>query len=94
MARSYKIRRFQNGKNGDGKPFFNYSITIPTEIATKLPEGMQYVCYIDEEGIHFKPMEEGTPPVELPEWAQRKPVENGAPKPKRAGGRQRPGAKA
>jgi hypothetical protein len=93
MARSYKVRRFQNGKNGSGDPFWNYSITIPTHIATELPADMQYICEVTKDGILFRPAESGEAPVELPEWAKRKPIENGSPKPKRQGGRQRPGAK-
>lgn len=93
MARSYKIRRFQNGKNGDGDPFWNYSITIPTNIATKLPPDMQYACEVTEQGILFTPAEAAEAPVELPAWAQKKPIENGTPKPKREGSRKRPGQK-
>lgn len=46
MARTYVIRRFQNGKNASGEPFFNYSITVPTPLATRLPKGMKYACEV------------------------------------------------
>jgi len=36
MARVYKIRSFQNGKNSKGKPFINFSLTLPTPLAEKL----------------------------------------------------------
>jgi hypothetical protein len=93
MARSYKIRRFQNGKSSSGKPFFNYSLTVPTEIALKLPDDQTYECELVERGILFVPSGSNEP-VDLPEWAQRKPIENGTPKPKREGGRKKPGVKA
>jgi hypothetical protein len=93
MARSYKIRKFQNGRNSKGDAFWNYSLTIPTDIATKLPMDRQYTCELTKEGILFKPVETEAPPVELPAWAQKKPIENGSPKPKRDNSRPRPGRK-
>jgi hypothetical protein len=42
MPKSYKVRRFQNGKNSQGKPFYNHSLTIPSEIAEQLPEDMRF----------------------------------------------------
>ena len=42
MSKSYKIRRFQNGKNAQGEPFYNHSLTIPSEIAEHLPEDMRF----------------------------------------------------
>ena len=44
MARTYKIRRFQNGKNSRNEPFYNYSLTVPTVHAEALPNGMQFAC--------------------------------------------------
>lgn len=90
MARSYKIRKFQNGRNSKGDPFWNYSLTIPTEIATQLPDSNQYLCKLTNEGILFTPVEGNEGPIELPAWA--KGTGNGSAKPKR--GRPRPGRKA
>lgn len=42
MAKHYKIRRFQNGKNSNGEPFYNHSLTIPSEIAEHLPPDMRF----------------------------------------------------
>ena len=42
MPKSYKVRRFQNGKNSQGKPFYNHSLTIPSEIAEQLPEDLRF----------------------------------------------------
>lgn len=42
MSKAYKIRRFQNGKNASGEPFYNHSLTIPSEIAEQLPENMRF----------------------------------------------------
>lgn len=86
-ARAYKVRRFQNGRGRDGTPFYNYALTIPTDIAKELPEDMQYLCEPTDEGILFRPIE-GNRKVELPAWAQKS--KNGTPKKSRP----RPGAKA
>lgn len=87
--KSYKIRKFQNGRSTDGRAFVNYAITVPTEIATTLPLDIKYICEVDDEGIHFRPTTLVDKPRELPEWAQ-KAAENGSgQKPKR--GRPRPG---
>lgn len=86
--RTYKIRKFQNGRSIKGEPYMNYSLTIPTEIAEKLPPDLQYACTLDEQGIHFTPVESTMTPVETPSWAQPK---NGSGKPKRQGGRKKPG---
>jgi len=43
-TRTYKIRKFQNGKSKEGKAFMNYSLTIPTALAEQLPEGMNFAC--------------------------------------------------
>lgn len=86
--KSYKIRKFQNGRNRSGEPFINYSLTIPTEIAQQLPPDMTYTCTLDEDGIHFQPVVEEQKKVEMPSWAKS----NGnGPKDKRS--RPRPGAK-
>ena len=42
--RTYKIRRFVNGRNSRGEPFMNYSLTVPTDTAMQLPEDLQYAC--------------------------------------------------
>jgi hypothetical protein len=94
MARTYKIRRFQNGKNSRDEPFFNYSLTIPTTIAEKLPEDVQYECVLDDKGIHFLPVD-AQREIELPSWARAKQNGKGKPdeKPKPKRSRPRPGAK-
>lgn len=105
--KTYKIRKFQNGKNKAGDPFINYSLTIPSAVAEALPEDMQFACELTDEGILFKPAQSEAETVQLPAWAKR---ENGngaqasaqepetaaegedeTPKPR---GRKRPGAKA
>lgn len=49
MSKAYKIRRFQNGKNGQGEPFYNHSLTIPSEIAESLPEDMRFQIEVLED---------------------------------------------
>ena len=90
--RAYKIRRFQNGKNRNNEPFYNYALTVPTEIAEQLPKGMQYTCEATDEGLLFRPVTGKPEKPKLPEWASAKP-ENGSKKtPART--RMRPGVKA
>lgn len=69
--KTYKIRKFQNGKRKDGKPFINYSLTIPTPIAKELPSDMKFYCQLTEDGILFRPVENGNgDTVDLPAWAK------------------------
>ena len=68
--KSYKIRKFQNGRNKDGDPFINYSLTIPSPIAEKLPEDMHFECELTDDGILFRPAVEEVVDVNLPGWAK------------------------
>lgn len=85
MTKTYKIRKFQNGKNRQGEPFMNYSLTIPSVIAEKLPQDMKFECHLTEEGLLFKPSTDDESSIELPSWAEvqeksekpRKPVPRG-----------------
>lgn len=70
MSKTYKIRRFQNGKNKAGKPFVNYSLTIPSHIADALPEDVQFTCELTEDGIVFRPATAERETVALPSWAK------------------------
>lgn len=80
--RTYKIRSFSNGKNRQGEPFVNYSLTIPSQIAEKLPREMQFYCELTPDGLLFRPVPPDQEQVVLPPWAV---TENGAEpeKPKR-----------
>ena len=40
--KSYKIRRFANGKNAQGDTLYNHSITLPPGLVHQLPEDMRY----------------------------------------------------
>ena len=73
--RTYKVRKYANGKNKQDEPFLNYSITIPGHVAEKLPGDMHYECVLTENGILFRPASVEVDEVELPEWA--KPSKNG-----------------
>lgn len=70
MNRPYKIRKFQNGKNSQNKPFINYSLTIPSSIAEQLPEGMTFTCELNNDGILFRPANPDAEAVALPDWAK------------------------
>lgn len=88
--KTYKIRRFQNGKSKAGNAFFNYSLTIPTEIAEKLPKDMRFSCELTDVGILFRPATEVEEPVQLPTWAKD---DNGnGESPAKKASRPRPGA--
>lgn len=67
--RTYKIRSFSNGKNRQGEAFVNYSLTIPSHIAEKLPKGMQFYCELTDAGLLFRPVPPDQEQVALPEWA-------------------------
>jgi hypothetical protein len=70
--KTYKIRKFQNGKRKNGDPFLNYSLTIPTMIARELPDDMKFYCQLTDEGILFRPVDAGSgDSVDLPAWAAK-----------------------
>jgi hypothetical protein len=66
--RTYKIRKFANGKARSGQAFINYSLTIPSHIAERLPEDMQFSCELTDAGLLFRPVQPQIE-VELPPWA-------------------------
>lgn len=69
--KTYKIRKFENGKRKSGEPFMNYSLTIPTAIARELPENMKFYCQLTEDGILFSPVtEDHEGSSDLPTWAK------------------------
>lgn len=73
--RTYKIRSFSNGKNRQGEPFVNYSLTIPSQIAEKLPKEMQFYCELVPDGLLFRPVPPEQEQIVLPPWAV---TENGS----------------
>lgn len=87
--RTYKIRKFTNSRSKSGEAYINYSLTIPSVIAEKLPEDIQFSCELTDEGILFKPSKAETDQVVLPGWANTKNG-GGKPKAKTSGGRSRP----
>jgi hypothetical protein len=71
--KTYKIRKFQNGKRRNGEPFMNYSLTIPTTIARELPKEIRFYCELTDEGILFRPVAHGQGDnLDLPAWAEQK----------------------
>lgn len=78
-AKTYKIRKFQNGRNQKGETYTNYSLTVPGPIAEHLPTEMSFTCELTEDGILFKPAHSQEESIELPSWAKangkKKPVE-------------------
>lgn len=80
----YKIRRFTNGRNKEGEPFINYSLTVPSKIAESLADDMRFECVVLDtengdpfDGILFKPSAGTTQETALPKWAKG----NGTPAP-------------
>lgn len=68
--RTYKIRRFTNGKSKRGKEFTNYSLTVPATVASALPQDMLFECILTNDGILFRPSTETEETqIELPSWA-------------------------
>jgi len=95
--RTYKIRSFSNGKNRQGEPFVNYSLTIPSHIAEKLPREMQFYCELTEDGLLFRPVPPDQEAVVLPPWAitengtePEKPKRTPRKKPTKAASKPRP----
>lgn len=79
---AYKIRKFESGTSKTGSSYVNYSVTIPREVAEKLPKDVEYECELTEDGILFRPSAQKQE-SELPKWA--KDTTNGdKPKPKRS----------
>jgi hypothetical protein len=57
LARTYRLRAIPNGqRSSDGQRYTNYSFTVPPEIASKVPDGMEFECSVDEDGIHYRPV--------------------------------------
>lgn len=74
MNRTYKLRTFTNGRTSEGKPFTNYSITLPTQLAEALVEQMgreiAFEVELTDEGILYRPVvHRSNVPDELPAWA-------------------------
>ena len=74
MPRTYKIRSFQNGQSRKGRPFINYSLTLPGEIAQHVPDDIAFTCELTEHGVLYRPVVD-QPRVTVPAWAQRRPDE-------------------
>jgi hypothetical protein len=79
LARTYRLRAIPNGqRSSDGQRYTNYSFTVPPDIASSVPEGMEFECHMDEDGIHYRPVSSSR--SNLPSWATG---EAGGEKPKR-----------
>ena len=66
MAKTYKIRKFKSGERKDGSAFWNFALTVPTDIAEKLSDNMKFTCELTDDGLLFKPA--NNEEVELPDW--------------------------
>lgn len=69
MSKRYKIRSFQNGANKKGQPFVNYSLTLPREIAERVPADVAFTCEFTEEGVLYRYVGESAPSP-VPAWAR------------------------
>lgn len=71
-SKTYKIRKFVNGHRKDETPFTNYSLTIPVQIAQKLPDTIRFTCELTDEGILFRPVAKAEDDaISLPSWAKQ-----------------------
>ena len=69
--RTYKIRKYMQGKSKGGGPYSHYSLTVPTNIAEQLPENMQFQIELTDDGILFRPIGQARDIAELlPAWAR------------------------
>lgn len=77
MIRAYKIRSYRNGvSKKKGIEYTNYCLTVPFEIAEALPDGMNFVPRMTEEGLLYEPVAHAQPRLELPEWAKAESKNN------------------
>jgi hypothetical protein len=99
MARTYKIRKFNNGKNKKGEFFVNYSLTLPTPLAEKLEadfgEDLAFEIKLTKDGILYIPTQvEESVPDDLPFKAQKsKPAPKKAAAKPAANGKKAPAKK-
>jgi hypothetical protein len=77
LQRAFKLRSFVNGKGKKGQEYIHYSLTVPNEIAERIPDGMMFVPRMTEEGILYEPKQPAQEQIELPEWAQANDNGNG-----------------
>lgn len=56
--RTYKLRRF----NMNGREYF--TLCVPPDFATELPQDIRFSCELTEEGILYRPVV----PAEEPSW--------------------------
>lgn len=70
-SKTYKIRAFKNGRTKDkGKDFYNYSLTVPPDIAYFIPVGMRFECEATEDGILYRPVGVQEEKKQTPKWAE------------------------
>lgn len=69
--RGYKIRMYVNGRTKNGKEYKNYSLTVPNDIAERLPKDITFVPRMTDEGLLYVPTQNSESQVELPEWAKQ-----------------------
>jgi hypothetical protein len=68
--RGYKVRSYINGKKSPkGSQYINYSLTVPIEIAEAIPDGMQFIPRMCDEGLLYEPVQQAHKP--LPAWAEQ-----------------------
>lgn len=70
MTRGYRVRQYVNGRAEDGTEYFNYSLTVPKEIAEHLPDGMTFLPKMTDDGILYQPVQIASKSVDLPDWAK------------------------
>jgi len=65
---TYKIRSTDDRRDGSGKPYTSYSLTVPGDIASVVSDSVRFTCEVSESGILFRPAERA-PRSALPDWA-------------------------
>jgi hypothetical protein len=70
MSHGYKIRSFTTGKSKGGSEYKAFSLTVPSDIATALPENMTFIPRMTDEGLLYVPSTKPEGALELPEWAK------------------------
>jgi hypothetical protein len=66
--RGYKIRSYTSGHSKDGSEYKNFALTVPNDIAERVPNGMTFVPRMTNEGLLYEPVDQAQP--HLPAWAR------------------------
>lgn len=71
--KGYRVRSYANGTGKNGREYKVYLLTVPNDIAERIPKGVEFIPRMTEDGLLYEPAQTAT--VELPEWAKQEQEE-------------------